>query len=114
MSNSYSMEYGYKSLIYPARMFKTREDAQTFDGVESLTAICGRAIDLGFLEGVAKGTLPEYAQENGRVILAAMRWIVNAADDAGQAKRLAEYHARLANDAAEVETVGEIAQQAEE
>ena len=39
MTNTYTMQYGYASIIYPARMFRTREDAQSFDDVESRSAL---------------------------------------------------------------------------
>ena len=89
MSNSYSMEYGYKSLIYPARMFKTREDAQAFDDVESRSALTSQFFNHKSLEMITRGIYPEEAEEPARVVLAAMRWIVNAADEVVQERRLA-------------------------
>ena len=110
MTNTYTMQYGYASIIYPARMFRTREDAQAFDDVESRSALTSRYLNRQILEMIARGNVPEDAEETARVILAAMRWIVNAADDAAQTKRLAEYHAKNAKnaeDAAEVDAVVE-------
>ena len=96
MSNSYSMEYGYASLIYPARMFKTREDAQRFDAVESRSALLGASFTRARIEAIANGTVPDEDGENCRVIFAALRWTVNAAEDAESEKRIAEWYARNA------------------
>ena len=101
MSNSYSMEYGYKSLIYPARMFKTREDAQAFDDVESRSALTSQTFNRRLLEMIANGNPPEDAEETARVVLAAMRWIVNAADEAENAKRIAEWKSEQAKELAQ-------------
>ena len=106
MTNTYTMQYGYASIIYPARMFRTREDAQSFDDVESRSALI-LSPSFKMLEMIARGNVPEDAEETARVILAAMRWIVNAADDAAQTKWMAEYHAKNAEDAAEVDAVVE-------
>jgi hypothetical protein len=111
MTNTYTMQYGYASIIYPARMFRTREDAQSFDDAESRSAlIFSPSLNRQMLEMIARGNVPEDVEETARVILAAMRWIVNAADDAAQTKRMAEYHAKNAKnaeDAAEVDAVVE-------
>jgi len=93
MSNSYTMEYGYQSLIYPARMFKTREDAESFDVIQSLSTLTGFRISRDRLEALACGTIPEADEDDSRVLLAAMRWIVNAADDAERTKRIAKWEA---------------------
>jgi hypothetical protein len=97
MSNNYSMEYGYPSLIYPARMFKTREDAQNHDRDAALNVMFdsallarSRATDL------ACGTVREDDEENCRTVIAALRWIVNAAEDVESAKRIAKWHAQNA------------------
>jgi CMP-2-keto-3-deoxyoctulosonic acid synthetase len=107
MTNTYTMKYGYASIIYPARMFSTREDAQSFDDVESRSALLSPYFNRQILEMIARGNVPEDAEETARTILAAMRWIVNAADDAAQTKRIAEYHAKNAEDASEVDAVVE-------
>jgi hypothetical protein len=91
MSNNYSMEYGYQSLIYPARMFKTREDAEAFDGVESRTVLTGPIFTRALIEDIAKGDIFEGNKDNARVVLAALRWTLNAADDAARDKRMAEW-----------------------
>jgi hypothetical protein len=91
MSNNYSMEYGYPSLIYPARMFKTREDAEAFDATESRNALCGSIFTKYLVECIASGQVIDADQENVRVVLAAMRWVANAADDAERENRMAEW-----------------------
>jgi hypothetical protein len=88
MSNSYSMEYGYQSLIYPARMFKTREDAKSFDSVQSSEVLIGPSFTRYMVECISNGTVTELDQENARVVLAALRWVVNAVEDAESEKRM--------------------------
>jgi len=91
MSNNYSMEYGYQSLIYPARMFKTREDAAAFDAAESRDVLTGPLFNRRLIVAIAEGTIDETGEENARVVLAALRWTVHAADDAEREKRMTEW-----------------------
>jgi hypothetical protein len=85
------MEYGYPSLIYPERMFKTREDVQQFD---SLEARSGVYITKERIESIVFGKINEGDEENCRVVLASLRWIVNAADDAESARLTKEWEAK--------------------
>jgi hypothetical protein len=94
MGNNYSMEYGYPSLIYPARMFKTREDARQFDSAEAMATLTGFYITKERIRAIASGTIDESDEENCRLVLAALRWIVNAADDAESARLTKEWEAK--------------------
>jgi hypothetical protein len=91
MSNNYSMEYGYQSLIYPSRMFKTLEDAEAFDAVESRSIITGVLFTPDRIKRITLALELTGDEEDYRVVLAALRWTVNASDAAERDKRIAEY-----------------------
>jgi hypothetical protein len=101
MSNSYTMEYGYKSLIYPARMFATPEDVSNFDRDAAISAMVDSVLFTRHrITDLACGTVQEEDADNCRVLIAAMRWILNAADAAGRAKFMAAMREREAAKAA--------------
>ena len=102
MRNSYTMQYGYQSLIYPARMFKTREDAAAFDAAESTGILLGAFLTRPRLEAIASGTVAEGDKDNCSAILAALRWTVNAADGAEDEKRSAKWRQQRESDAAKI------------
>ena len=107
MSNSYSMEYGYASLIYPARMFKTREDATAFDAAESRKVLTSTLFTPDRIKRITLALELNNDDENCRVVLAALRWTVNAADDAERTKRIAKWEAEKKADAEPVQQAAE-------
>ncbi len=96
------MDYGYASLIYPARMFKTREDATAFDAAESRNVLTGTLFTPDRIKRITLAWELNNDDENCRVVLAALRWTVNAADDCENEKRMAKWREEREPDATKI------------
>ena len=86
MGNSYTTHYGYASILEPGRIFAEKSDAVSHDLERAI--LLARTVSGDAIRAVADGA------ENETQLLAALRWIVNAADDVASEKRLAEYLAK--------------------